>query len=61
MISQRACRQCRYITNLPKCPLCSGETSREWQGYLVVMEPDKSEIAKKMGIKVQGRYALRVK
>jgi DNA-directed RNA polymerase subunit E" len=61
MISQRACRKCHFISNAPKCPLCSNETSREWQGYLVVMEPDKSEIAKKMGIKVKGSYALRVK
>lgn len=61
MMSQRACRQCRFITNLAKCPLCSAETSREWQGYLVVLDPQRSEIAQKMGIKMAGRYALRVK
>lgn len=61
MISLKACRNCRSITDQNKCPRCSGEVSREWQGYLVVIDPDKSEIARKMGIHASGRYALRVK
>jgi DNA-directed RNA polymerase subunit E" len=61
MINQKACRQCNFISDLPKCPRCGGETSKEWQGYLVVVDPEKSEIARKMGIKASGRYALRVK
>ena len=61
MISLKACKNCRTITDQNKCPRCSGEVSREWQGYLVVMDPEKSEIARKMGINASGRYALRVK
>ena len=61
MINLRACKNCRTITDLNKCPRCGGETSREWQGYLVVIDPEKSEIARKMGIRESGRYALRVK
>lgn len=61
MIAQRACRTCHLISDAPKCPACSGETSREWQGYVVVIEPEKSEIATKLKIKTPGRYALRVK
>jgi DNA-directed RNA polymerase subunit E" len=61
MISLKACKNCKTITDLNKCPRCGGETSREWQGYLVVIDPEKSEIARKMGIRESGRYALRVK
>ncbi len=61
MISLKACRNCRFITDQAKCPRCGGEVSRECQGYLVVIDPDKSEIARKMGIHASGRYALRVK
>ncbi|HYB63355.1 MAG TPA: transcription elongation factor subunit Spt4 [Thermoplasmata archaeon] len=61
MINLRACKNCRAITDQAKCPRCSGEVSREWQGYLVVIDPERSEIAKKMGIRDAGRYALRVK
>ena len=61
MISQRARRNCNFISDLNKCPRCGGETSKEWQGYLIVVDPERSEIARKMGIKASGRYALRVK
>jgi DNA-directed RNA polymerase subunit E" len=61
MISLKACKNCKTITDQNKCPRCGGEVSREWQGYLLVMDPEKSEIARKMGINAPGRYALRVK
>lgn len=61
MINLKACKTCNSITELAKCPRCGGETSREWQGYLIVLDPEKSEIARKMGIHASGRYALRVK
>ena len=62
MMNLRACKTCHAITDqTTKCPRCGGELSREWQGYLVVIDPEKSEIARKMGIHAAGRYALRVK
>jgi DNA-directed RNA polymerase subunit E" len=61
MISLKACRTCHTITDQSKCPRCSGEVSREWQGYVIVIDPEKSELARKMGIQASGRYALRVK
>jgi DNA-directed RNA polymerase subunit E" len=61
MINLKACKNCRTVTDQLKCPRCGGEVSREWQGYLVVIDPERSEIAKKMGIRDAGRYALRVK
>ncbi len=61
MMNLRACKSCSSITDQAKCPRCGGEVSREWQGYLVVIDPEKSEIARKMGIRAAGRYALRVK
>jgi DNA-directed RNA polymerase subunit E" len=61
MINQRACKNCRAVSDEMKCPKCGGETSREWQGYLIVIDPERSEIAHKLGIHDSGRYALRVK
>ena len=44
------------------CPICpDAEISREWQGYVEVLDPEKSNIAKEMGIRTPGRYALRVR
>ena len=52
----KACKQCSFISEEDTCPRCGGQTSREWQGYLV-----KSDIAKQMGISSNGKYALRVR
>ncbi len=61
-MSEKACRNCRYLTTADICPNCKRTgLSREWVGELVVVDPDKSELAKKMGITKPGRYALRVR
>ncbi len=57
----KACKKCRYLTPEKTCPICGGETSREWQGYLIIVDYTKSEIARKMGIENNGRYALKVR
>jgi DNA-directed RNA polymerase subunit E" len=57
----RACKQCSFISEEDACPRCGSPTSKEWQGYLVVVDHEKSDIAKKMGITVNGKYALRVR
>lgn len=58
----KACKQCFYIVEEgDKCPLCDGPLSREWQGYVIILNWRKSEIAKKMGVRYNGKYALRVR
>ncbi len=57
----RACKKCHKLTEEEKCALCASSTSQYWSGYLAVIDPDKSEIAKKMNIKVPGEYALKVR
>ena len=57
----KACKQCSFISEEDTCPRCGGQTSREWQGYLVVIDYEKSDIAKQMGISSNGKYALRVR
>lgn len=61
MIQQRACPKCSLIVEGTTCPRCSEPTSREWQGYLIVLDHKCSEIAKKMGITSNGKYALKVR
>jgi len=44
------------------CTVCgSGNLSTDWAGYLVIIDPERSEIAKKMNIKLPGKYALKVR
>jgi DNA-directed RNA polymerase subunit E" len=57
----KACKHCSYISDEDKCPRCGNETAKDWQGYVVVVDHGHSEIAKKMAITANGKYALRVR
>ena len=62
-MSDFACKECHLIlvdeNTCPRCP--EAEVSREWQGYVEILNPESSGIAKEMGIQTPGRYALRVR
>lgn len=61
-MTEKACKNCRYISNGSVCPNCkSTNLSDDWTGLVIVMDPNISEIAKKMRIKAPGRYAVRVR
>ena len=58
----KACKECRYIVENEKiCPKCSGELSEKFSGMILVIDPERSEIAKVVGLNAAGRYAVRVK
>ena len=61
-MTEKACKNCRYISNGPICPNCkSTNLSEDWSGLVVIVDPSASEVAKRMGIKAPGRYAVRVR
>ncbi len=58
-----ACKECRYIISVKEkvCPKCGGELSDKYSGLIAVLDPERSEIAKLVGINALGNYAIRVK
>jgi DNA-directed RNA polymerase subunit E" len=61
-LSDKACKNCRFISNGPICPNCkSTNLSDDWSGLVVIIDPSTSEVAKRMEIKASGRYAIRVR
>jgi DNA-directed RNA polymerase subunit E" len=56
-----ACKRCMLLTEQDKCPFCGGEVSKEWQGMIVILDHTQSEVAAHMGIKANGKYALKVR
>jgi len=61
-LSDKACKNCRFISGGPVCPNCkSNNLSDDWSGLVIVIDPSTSEVAKRMGITAAGRYALRVR
>ena len=61
-MTEKACKTCHFVSNGPVCPICkSTSLSDDWSGLVVILDPTVSEVAKKMGVKSAGRYALRVR
>jgi DNA-directed RNA polymerase subunit E" len=58
-----ACKQCRYIISTKEkvCPKCGGELSEKYSGMIIVLDPERSEIAKMVGLNTVGNYAIKVK
>ncbi|MDG7010629.1 MAG: DNA-directed RNA polymerase, subunit E'' [Nitrososphaerota archaeon] len=56
-----ACRKCRMLTTEKTCPNDgSTELSNEWSGLIIIINSEKSQVAKTLGITRPGRYALKV-
>lgn len=59
----RACKKCKTLMELEACPNCKIATTQYWSGYVGIIKPDTSEVAKKLELdkKPPGEYALKVR
>ncbi len=60
----KACRKCKLLISHEeeKCPRCgSTDFTEEWDGMIIVLDPENSRIAEILGIKEPGRYAIRIR
>ena len=61
MVREMACRKCKFVTVGKVCPACkSSDLTPDWQGVVLIVNPDGSRIASTLGISVKGKYALKV-
>lgn len=61
-MKQKACKICNKIYEGDKCPKCeSKESTESFKGRIVVLNPEKSEIAKKLNIKSKGNFAIKTR
>lgn len=63
MVKQRACKICNTIFETgEKCPKCgSKETTDLFKGRIVLLNPEKSEIAKNIDLKEKGNFAIKTR
>ena len=62
MAVKKVCRKCRLFVTGAECPICKEKDfSATWAGMVEILDPEASEVAKKMGITVPGKYALKVR
>lgn len=60
-MAERVCKNCKLITTKKQCPICNGTNfGTTWYGKVIITDPENSEIAKELGIKIPGSYALRI-
>jgi len=60
----KACRQCRFLMEKTenRCENCnSTDLSEDHSGVVIIIDPEKSEIAKRLNVTKPGQYALRVR
>ncbi len=56
----KACMKCKLIVEGDICPVCqTSELTTNFKGYVIIIDPERSEIAKKLGATVPGRYAIK--
>ncbi len=61
-MSEKACTNCHFLTKENVCPKCKlTSLSDDYNGLVIVFDPEGSAIAKTMNIKEKGRFALRVR
>jgi len=59
---EKACLSCHFLTTGNVCPNCkSTNLSTDWTGIVIVLDPERSEVGKRIGARMRGRYAVKVR
>ena len=62
MSKKKVCKNCKSFIEGSKCPICKTSSfANTWQGRLNILNAEKSEIGKKVGIEKEGEYAIKVR
>lgn len=62
MAKDKVCKKCKKFVEGNVCPVCKGnQFSNVYQGRLNILDANKSFIAREIGIKEKGKYAIKVR
>ncbi len=60
-MAKLACKICKKLVSGDKCPLHpDAKLAESWKGKIVILDPENSELAKKLKINDKGEYAIRL-
>lgn len=60
----KACTKCKLLIppKVEVCPNCgSSDFSDDWEGMVIILNPEKSDLARLLKISKPGRYAIKVR
>jgi len=59
---KKVCRKCKIFVEKDVCPICQGnQFTNTYKGRITILNAEKSEIAKKLEIKKDGEYAIKIR
>lgn len=57
----KICKKCMVFVEGEKCELCQGtDFAKSFKGRIIMLKPEQSEVAKKMGITKKGIFAIKI-
>ncbi|MCZ7357804.1 MAG: DNA-directed RNA polymerase, subunit E'' [Candidatus Methanoperedens sp.] len=61
-MAENVCKECHRIVTGQVCQVCNSTSlTSDWSGYVVIIDPAKSQIAKRLSVTLPGKYALKVR
>ncbi|MEM3405980.1 MAG: transcription elongation factor subunit Spt4 [Candidatus Pacearchaeota archaeon] len=61
MAKEKACKVCKTIYEEERCPNCNNqEYSEDFKGKMIILNPEKSEVAKNLKITKRGNYTIKI-
>jgi DNA-directed RNA polymerase subunit E" len=61
-MAEKACRHCMRLLEGQNCPICgTSDLAEGWSGLVIILDAERSEIAKKLGVDISDRFALKVR
>jgi len=58
---KKICKNCKYLVEGNVCPICKkNQFTDTMKGRIIITDSEKSEIAKKLDLKVKGEYAIKI-
>ncbi len=62
MSKKKVCKICKLFVEEDTCPNCKNSSfANSWQGRVFITDPEKSMIAQKVGLKMKGEYAIKIR
>ena len=59
---KKVCKKCKLFVEGSICPNCGGnDFINTWKGRISILNAEKSEVAKKLDIKKEGEYAIKIR
>ncbi|PIU75830.1 DNA-directed RNA polymerase subunit E'' [Candidatus Pacearchaeota archaeon CG06_land_8_20_14_3_00_35_12] len=60
MSKGKVCKKCKIFVEDEKCPICGDSNFTEtWKGKVIILNPETSEIAKRLKLEKEGAYAIK--